>query len=265
MDPSIGFVTQGWMEREAAITWAGDHGFDHVEVLMDGNDHRGRLEPETEAVRATAAEAGVDLAVHLPFPTPVGSPHEHVREGALREQEACLDLASDLGAGKAVLHPESGAWGAAWSYEQVRPHIDDSVARLARHGAERGVEVCAENLFDKPYTFHEMDRLLERTPASMTLDTGHARVVGADEGDVAAFLRKHGERVSHVHLNDTRRPRDEHLPFGAGTIDFRTELAALGEAWSGTLSLEVFTGSYDYLAESKERLDGLLAELGASG
>lgn len=265
MNPSIGFVTQGWMEREAAIAWAGDNGFDYVEILMDGNDHRERLEPAVEDVRAAATDAGVDLAVHLPFPTPIGSPHEHVREGALREQEACLDLAGDIGAGKAVLHPESGAWGAAWSDEQVRPHIDDAVTRLARYGAERGVEVCAENLFNKPYTLHEMDRLLERTPASMTLDTGHARVVGTDEEGVAAFLREWRDRVSHVHLNDTRRPRDEHLPFGAGTIDFRTELAALGEGWSGTLSLEVFTGSYDYLAESKERLDDLLAELGASG
>ncbi len=265
MDVRTGFVTQGWMDREQALAWADDNGFDYVEILMDGNDHRHRLASDAGAVRDAAAEAGVDLAVHLPFPTPIGSPHEHVREGALREQEACLDLASDLRAEKAVLHPESGAWGAAWSYEQVRPHVDDAVARLARYGDERGVEVCAENLFDKPYTIHGMDRLLERTPASMTLDTGHARVEGADEEAVAEFLRKHGDRVSHVHLNDTRRPRDEHLPFGAGTIDFRTELAALGREWSGTLSLEVFTGSYDYLAESKERLDDLLAELGARG
>jgi len=265
MEPHTGFVTQSWMERETALRWAGDHGFDYVEILMDGDDHRERLAPAAEQVRTAAAEAGVDLAVHLPFPTPIGSPHEHVREGALREQEACLDLAGELGAEKAVLHPESGAWGAVWSYEQVRPHIDDSVTRLAQYGEQRGVEVCAENLFDKPYTLGEMDRLLERTPVSMTLDTGHARVTGADEQRVAAFLAEHGDRVSHVHLNDTRRPRDEHLPFGAGTIDFRTELAALDENWSGTLSLEVFTGGYDYLAESKERLDDLLAELGASG
>jgi sugar phosphate isomerase/epimerase len=261
MDVRTGFVTQHWMDRERALAWAGEHGFDYVEILMDGDDRREQLEPVAGEIRAAAGDAGLDLAVHLPFPMAIGTPHEHAREGALREQEACLELAGDIGAEKAVLHPESGAWRAAWSHEQVRPRVDDAVQRLTAYGADRGVEVCAENLFDKPYTIHEMDGLLERTDASMTLDTGHARVEGADESDVAAFLETWGDRVSHVHLNDTRRPRDEHLPFGAGDIDFRTELSALDADWSGTLSLEVFTPNYDFLAVSKERLDDLLASL----
>jgi sugar phosphate isomerase/epimerase len=261
MDVRTGFVTQRWMDRERALAWAGDHGFDYVEILMDGDDCREQLEPAAPDVRAAAERMELDLAVHLPFPMDIGSPHEHAREGALREQEACLALAGELGAEKAVLHPESGAWSAAWSHEQVRPHVDDAVRRLTTYGADRGVEICAENLFDKPYTIHEMDRLLERTDVSMTLDTGHARVEGADEEAVASFLETWGDRVSHVHLNDTRRPYDEHLPFGAGDIDFRTELGALGEDWTGTLSLEVFTPNFDFLAISKERLDDLLASL----
>lgn len=261
MDARTGFVTQRWMDREEALAWAGDHGFDYVEILMDGEDCREHLGSAAGDVRTAAERAGLDLAVHLPFPMDIDTPHQHARKGAIREQEARLELAGEIDAEKAVLHPESGAWNAAWIHEQVRPYIDDAVQRLTEYGADRGVEVCAENLFDKPYTIHEMDGLLERTDASMTLDTGHARVEGADEEAVASFLESWGDRVSHVHLNDTRRPYDEHLPFGAGDIDFRTELSALGDGWTGTLSLEVFTPNYDYLALSKERLDDMLASL----
>ena len=39
--------------------------------------------------------------------------------------------AGDLGAEKAVLHPESSAWEAAWDDEELRPYVDQSVADLA--------------------------------------------------------------------------------------------------------------------------------------
>ncbi|WP_254535992.1 sugar phosphate isomerase/epimerase family protein [Halomarina litorea] len=74
---------------------------------------------------------------------------------------------------------------------------------------------------------------------------------------MANFAAAHGERISHFHLNDTRRARDEHLPFGSGTIDFAAIFDALGD-WTGTLSLEVFTLDFEYVATSKERLDALL-------
>jgi sugar phosphate isomerase/epimerase len=54
---------------------------------------------------------------------------------------------------------------------------------------------------------------------------------------------------------------DEHLPFGSGTIDFDRIFDSLRDAdWTGTLSLEVFTLDYDYVATSLDRLDRALAD-----
>jgi sugar phosphate isomerase/epimerase len=92
----------------------------------------------------------------------------------------------------------------------------------------------------------------------MTLDTGHARVSGLDSAEIASFVGEHADRISHFHLNDTRGPSDEHLPFGAGTIDFEVIFDALPDDWEGTMSLEVFTLDFDYIGASKERLDALL-------
>ena len=92
----------------------------------------------------------------------------------------------------------------------------------------------------------------------MTLDTGHARMNGMDSGAMAEFLDTHGDRVGHLHLNDSRLPKDEHLPFGAGTIDFERVFEPLRDGWTGTFSLEVFTDDWGYLETSVDRLDELL-------
>ena len=249
------------MGLDEQLAFAGEAGFDYVEVLMDGPVARGALAEREESVRTRLTDGDLDLVVHLPFPTDIGSPYVGVRDGAVTTQRRCLDVASDLGAEKAVLHPECSAWDVAWDHDDLRQHIDESVGELNAYGAERGVEICAENLFGGAYTIETIDGLLARTDVSMTLDTGHARVSGYDAADTADFIAEHGDRIAHVHLNDTRVMRDEHLPFGAGNIDFETILGAFDDAWTGTLSLEVATESVEYLRHSKDALGDVLAEV----
>ncbi|MFB6297082.1 MAG: sugar phosphate isomerase/epimerase family protein [Salinirussus sp.] len=263
MQPSIGFVTQQVMSFEEALSTATDGAFDYIEVLMDGQFHRSELASRATAIDRQLTQRGLDAMVHLPFPIDLGSPHEHHREGGIEELGACLDAAAALGAEKAVVHPDGTAWTAAWDHETVRPLVCDSLSRLHDRADDRGIELCAENLFDSPHTIDDMPALLDATPVSMTLDTGHARVSGYDASDTAAFVRDHADRVRHVHLNDTRRPADEHLPFGAGTIDFGEILGAFPDGWDGTLSLEIFTPSPSYVVESKDRLETVLADIGA--
>ncbi|MFC6726806.1 sugar phosphate isomerase/epimerase family protein, partial [Halobium palmae] len=140
----------------------------------------------------------------------------------------------------------------------LRDRVVDSVLTLDAHAEERGVELCAENVPHSVFRTHEFSRLLAETNVSMTLDTGHARMDGRDAGGIASFVDDHADRISHVHLNDTRGTSDEHLPFGAGTIDFERVFEAFPDDWDGTLSLEVFTLDYGYVGTSKERLDALL-------
>ncbi|WP_280585858.1 sugar phosphate isomerase/epimerase family protein [Halorubrum sp. Boch-26] len=254
MNPRIGFVTSVVSDLERQLRFAGAGDFDYVEVLMDGEHNHERLASQASTIRGVLDEYGLDLAVHLPFPTDIGSPYERVRAGAVETQQTCIDVATDLGAEKGVLHPESSAWTVAWEDATLRDHIDESTAALTAYGAARDFEICAENIFGSPYTVEHIPRLLDETDASMTLDTGHARVTGYDETETAAFVAEHADRISHVHLNDTRRPADEHLPFGAGNLDFEPIFDAFPSGWSGTFSLEVGTQSLDYLEESRSQL-----------
>ena len=68
--------------------------------------------------------------------------------------------------------------------------------------------------------------------------------------------------MAHVHLNDTRRGDDEHLPVGPGRLDFAELAATLAETgWRGICTHETlrFGDRSDYVRTSKRRFDDLLA------
>ncbi|EMA51686.1 hypothetical protein C448_00667 [Halococcus morrhuae DSM 1307] len=251
-----GFVTQIGMEYEDAFAHADAFDLDFVELMMDGQHVRNRLDPE--AVQESAVENDIDLAVHLPFALDIASPFEHVREGALRELLAAIETAADCGAEKGVVHASTSAWSPAWEHDELREQLLDSVRELDGFASEHGFEVCVENIPGEFFPAERFPRLFDATGASMTFDTGHARMNGMDSTDMADFLDSHRDRVTHLHLNDTRRASDEHLPFGAGTLDFGTILDPLREDWTGTLSIEAFTLDWGYMETSVERLDALL-------
>lgn len=253
-DPSIGFVTQLDMELETAIEQAGELGFDHIEVMMDGPGIRTSLEDGKDSLEALLDDHGLTFMVHLPFKLDIGSPHDHVREGAITELEHCLDTASGMDAVKAVVHAESQAWLPAWEATEIQARILAAVRHLDGYAAGRGIDLCVENIPEGFFALHDFDLLFSETDAAMTLDTGHARVDGFTDEDMARFVADWTDRIDHVHINDVRQPQDEHLPFGAGSMDFETVLSPLQDDWQGSPSLEVFTPNYDYLRISREKL-----------
>lgn len=260
MNVDIGFVTQLGMGLPDAVAIAADHGYDYVEVMLDGAGARDRLAPRRDELRTALSDRGVDCTVHLPFGSiDPGSPFDAVRSGAVAELEAHLDLASALGATKATVHPTTDAWAPAHDDETVGDAIVESVRHLDGYAADRDVELVAENIPKGRFDTNGIDELLDRTAVSMCLDTGHARVDGRDDGGIAALIDAHADRISHFHLNDVRGPSDEHLPIGAGFVDFERLFRALPDDWTGTLSAEVFTHDAGYLGHSLDRIEESLS------
>ncbi|MDY6773930.1 MAG: TIM barrel protein, partial [Candidatus Nanohaloarchaea archaeon] len=77
---------------------------------------------------------------------------------------------------------------------------------------------------------------------------------GMDSSDIRDIVERHRDRISHVHVNDSRFEEDDHVPFGSGNLDFEEIFSPLQEGWSGTLSLEVLTWDWDYIEMSREKL-----------
>lgn len=245
----LGFVTQVGIQYDEAFRAADAMGLDYVELMLDGDHERSRLDPD--AVAAVADDHGLDVLVHLPFSFDPCSPHEHVREGALRELDAAMATASRFDTRKAVVHATSNAWPPAWDDDRIADGIVSALAELDDIAADHGIELCVENIPRDRFGLADFPRLFEETDVSMTFDTGHAYLEGYDSAAQAAFIDEHTDRVSHLHINDVRKRADEHVPVGAGLLDFGRICAPLETA---TLSAEVFTHSLDYIEESVERL-----------
>lgn len=253
-----GFVTTSGMEWRDAIDVAAELDLDFVELWMDGPTAHMELADQTDDIAAAAADAGVGLLCHLPFPLDLGSPYDAVRTASIDVLKESIDVAAAAGARKGVVHPRSVAYSGAWADDEIRAAVCDSIRELHQYGEGVNLEVCPENLFESRFTIHDMATLLSETPAKMTLDTGHARVAGMSDDELLAFVDEYSPQISHIHLNDTRHEADEHLPIGMGTMPFEQLLVQLrGLDWTGTVSMEVMTGEEAYLEMSKQKLDAL--------
>jgi len=226
--------------------------------MLEGPGERRRL-AERSAALTDALPPSMGLVTPLPFGgVDVGAPLEHVRGGSLRELKAGIDLTADLGGTKAVFHADTSVRPEIWDREPVRSNIFEAAERLHEYGRERSVAVLPENVPGPFVSIDAFPTLFDRTTASMTLDTGHARVSGFDDAEIAAFVADHGDRIAHLHLNDTRGPRDEHLPVGMGDTDFAAVLGALPDGWSGTMTVEALTADFEYVETGLRRVRSIL-------
>ena len=260
MDVRQGFMVEHGADLDAALNFAADRGFDFAELNMDHRFERTRV--DHDRVRSAAADRGLDLVAHLPYRLDEGSTHEHVRDGVVRELRAAVDAADAMGAETGVMHAASMGHPGKYEGSDLRPYIYETVQRVADHAHERGFTLAAENIKGPFFDAGDFPELFAETDATACLDTGHAMVSGHDLAWQADFLREHGDRVAHVHLN-TRRGEageDEHLPLGLGGKPFGELTAAMRETdWEGTCTHEVFGFDREYVALGKQRFDDWLA------
>ncbi len=83
---------------------------------------------------------------------------------------------------------------AAW--DRLAEHLDETAELVAGLGLELVLHPHAGTLVERE---PEIERVLAASQAALCLDTGHLTIAGADPAD---FVRRHGERIAHVHLKD---------------------------------------------------------------
>ena len=253
-----GFTVADGADFESCLAFADRAGFDFVELGMDWQFARDRT--ESARVREALSAHGLDAVVHLPTRVDPCSPHESVRAAGVGELAAALDTAADYGAERAVYHVTTEVHPEKWDREPVWAAVRETADRLAAHGERVGVRPVAETVKGAFVDASDLPALFAETDATACLDVGHAYVSGLDGAEQAALLADHGDRIDHIHLQDTRsRADDEHLPVGLGRIDLAPVAAALADGWQGTVTHELFTFDRSYAAASRDRFDALLA------
>ena len=95
----------------------------------------------------------------------------------------------------------------------------------------------------------------------LTLDTGHANIGNPGGRRILEFIEKLGHRIGHLHISDNFGERDDHIPLGAGRIDFLKIVSALKQCeYADTATFEIFSEDRRELKMSRDRFDEMLAE-----
>ena len=129
--------------------------------------------------------------------------------------------------------PEDVAW------ERLVQGCAALIAEADRTGVQLGFEPEPGMLVDDLDAFDRLSSALGGDPRlGLTLDIGHCRCL--ETLPVADCVRRAGDRIVNVQIEDMVRGVHEHLPFGEGDIDFPPVLAALVEVgYSGLVSVEL--------------------------
>lgn len=193
----------------------------HVEyTVMSADDVRALVEPH-----------GLELAALYMRPINIHAPEK--LERSLADLEHVIDLAGELGVGRIVFSPLIPR--EPYDYRLLA----DGCARLARRIGNREIDICLENHHNWPLsTAEDYERLLEiglPERVGFTVDTGHFYASGVD---VPAFVRKHRDRVRHVHIKDHDAKGSVEL--GTGETPLPAIFDALREiGYDGYCSVEV--------------------------
>lgn len=263
---------QGWSWQDTCLFVAGA-GYEGVEVapFTLAEDVRELGINERMELRDVARRTGLDVVgLHWLLVSPKGlsltSDDRAVRDETARYLGALVDFCADLGGRIMVLgSPAQRRIPPGCPVEEAEERFCNAILPALDRAAERSIRVCIEPLpapeADFILTLDEARRILDRLqhPAAFTiLDVKSA---SAERDPIPVLIRRHADKIAHVHANDANRRGP-----GFGDTDFGPILAALKDnGYSGYVSVEVFDYSPDPQTIARTSLAYLRAAEGDPG
>jgi len=206
------------------------------------------------------------VVCHLPTFVYTADLTKSIRRASLNEIIRSMEVAVELNASKAVLHPSIISGLGAFDLEDSKNTALQSLEKIYDKAIQLNLKICLENMFPRylhGYEPWEFLRIFKMFPElKFTLDVGHANIQSPVKGGAISFISELKDTISHIHLSDNLGKRDDHLPIGKGNIDFKTILKALRNiGYQGTCTLEIFNPDRIYLQKGRERIAALWASV----
>ena len=187
----------------------------------------GEAERQAEELR----DAGIrSLSFHAPFEDVwPGARDEEVRRVSVRRLTQALDLAPVFRPAGIVLHGGYFGWIFDFHPEKWLGPARRSFLELAERAEKVGTELFVENVFDEvPDHLLRLREAVGSPRLHFCFDPGHATLFS--KFPVQRWAEEFGEEIRLMHVHDNRGLRDDHLPVGEGSINFRGVLLAVRDA-----------------------------------
>lgn len=252
----IGMMNDPQLDAVEEARWAADHGFEFLDLTIEG-PAADLDQLDVSALKRVLRAANMGVVGHTAWFLPFASPVERVRRAAVEEVAAALPVFAELGAEFVNVHIVHGV--RAFGREAMLHANARSFAELAECAEPHGLRIMVEHPPEASIGVNELHAVLDADERlGFHLDVGHA-FVGGDKLD--GLLKAFGKRLAHVHFSDNRGRTDDHMPLGAGRIDWQRAVRLLKQAgYDGTITLEVFATDRDLLLWSAERVRKWWAE-----
>ena len=237
----------------------GEMGFDYVELTMDPPEATPqKILAQKNPIQDLLHRYCMGIIGHLPTFVWTSDLYESLRKVSIQETLDALEAGVELGIEKVVLHPGYISGLGKFILDKAKGYGMESIETILNKATSLGMTLCIENMFPQAHFLskpHEFQEVFESFPdLRLALDIGHANL-GGGKNKSSEFIHQYGYRISHIHANDNFGKEDNHLPIGAGIIDFEKILKELNEAqYDETLTLEVFSRDREYLKISKDKI-----------
>lgn len=153
-----------------------------------------------------------------------------IRTLAVDSTKALIDAAAELGCRVVSLWPGQDGYDYPFQgdYIQERQWFEEGVKACCRHN--RDIDISIEYKIKEPRNFSYpssaanvllMLQAIDEANCGVTIDYGHAHVAYENVAESVALLKKHGNKLFHVHMNDNYGYWDDDMITGSiHTIPF---------------------------------------------
>jgi len=236
------------------ITFAGENKFDFVDLTIEPPKAQvGDIDPRE--VLSLCKKYNLGIIGHTNFYLPWASPIKRLKRASIQEFTEQLALFNKLGVKLVNIH--SHWYQPNSSKKEIIDRIIESLKELVVIADQYDIKIMLEHqpngFLNTPESllpiFNKVKNLL------FHLDVGHAQVAGKEENLTKEFLTYFRNKLAHVHFSDNKGVNDDHLPIGAGIIDWKDIIMQLRKiGYDKTITLEVFVKDRSYLLYSKEKI-----------
>ena len=232
------------LSPEDAVCEFKAHGFNYCELSCEHSEvllNRGEPKEVGKTFGAFCRKVGVEvLQGHLFFyNTKICKPEDR----ALIKKQ--LDLFMAIGIKNAVLHcdPLADENGVKAPVDIARQENIKAISDLLDYVKGNDIVICLENLITSP-AVNSVEGLMyfiehfNSKNLGICLDTGHLNLRDRDQ---VSFIRRAGEHIKALHLDDNEEKTDQHLmPYGRGSVDFVSVLREMKRLnYQGLYNLEI--------------------------
>jgi sugar phosphate isomerase/epimerase len=239
--PLAAFATSLPGDFAAVLRQLAALGFAHVDLVAEVDRPS---EQREELADSGLLVSCLSLGRQLPPGHSLDAADVGVRRAALALLQRQIADAAQLGATTAYLVPGFDSCATAMTC------FADGCVLLADYAAARKVRLCIEHFPGRslPTAAAALDWLhqIGNPDLSLLLDVGHCLISGEDAADI---VRRAGQRLGYVHLDDNDGIGDLHWPLLAGRLtqqrlaDVMTALRGIG--YQGALALELNPATAD--------------------